>query len=440
MRRPWEKAAYGPDPVADCWWAKTVAPERWGSFSSDDRADVAIVGGGFTGISAALHLARAGLDVRVLEAQSPYWGASGRNGGFCCLGGAKQSDAGLRRLVGEGGRLAWCETERRAVELVADLIDELALEVDRHSDGETLVAHRPRDWDRLRADAEGIRRDYGVTPVLLPADAMPGAGLGTGFHGALTTPVGFALNPRKYLAGLAGAARAAGARLYDHSPVMAIEGHGPYRVKTDQGSLAADRVILATGGYSSDDLPGWMASRFLPLQSSVIVTRPLTSAEQAAASWTSEQMVYDTRNLLHYFRLMPDGRFLFGMRGGLSQTPRAVAANRRAIRRDFHAMFPEWRDVDIVHYWSGLVCFTRQRTPFVGAVPDMPGLFAGFAYHGNGVAMASYSGALLAQQITGTGDLPHPDVMKMTPRRFPFGLYRRFPARLAYAAYALQDR
>jgi glycine/D-amino acid oxidase-like deaminating enzyme len=150
-------------------------------------------------------------------------------------------------------------------------------------------------------------------------------------------------------------------------------------------------------------------------------------------------MAYDTRNLLHYFRLMPDRRFLFGMRGGLRASPRAEAAIRRKLRQDFEAMFPAWRDVAATHYWSGMVCLSRNLVPFIGAVPDQPGLFAGLCYHGNGVAMGSYSGRLLSDLVQGRQpELPYSTAVQKMPR-FPFGRARRILMPPAYAALGLMD-
>ena len=139
-------------------------------------------------------------------------------------------------------------------------------------------------------------------------------------------------------------------------------------------------------------------------------------------------MAYDTRNLLHYFRLMPDGRFLFGMRGGLRSSPSAEAASRRKILRDFASMFPAWKDVEITHSWSGMVSIARDQLPYVGPVPDMGGVFAGLCYHGNGVAMGSYcrrdAGADL---MLGNGqtDLPATDDKPPSMARFPLGRARQ---------------
>ncbi|MDO6586221.1 FAD-binding oxidoreductase [Salipiger sp. 1_MG-2023] len=438
MKRIYEAPAYGPQGA--CWWADTVPPMDWSALQGDASTGVAIIGGGFTGLSAALHLAQDGAEVTLLEAEHPGYGASGRNGGFCCLGGAKASARQLRGQVGAEGLRDWRQTEKAAIDTAARLIAENDIDVDRHSQGETLIAHSPRAFAKLRAEAPRIEQDYGVRPRLIEMEDMASEGMGGPFFGALHTPLGFALNPRKYHAGLARAAQAAGATLHGHSPVTALRRNGKWQLTTPQGTLTADRVILATNGYSSEDLPDWLRARYLPVQSSVIVTEPISDRLQAAQGWTSAQMSYDSRVLLHYFRLMPDGRFLFGMRGGLTATPRASGRISQRIRSDFVAMFPQWRDVAISHEWSGLVCLMANLTPFVGEIPDHPGLYAGIGFHGNGVAMGSHTGLLLADMVLGHRPRAQlPSAMSLIPGKFPLGKYRRSLLMPAYLAASLLD-
>lgn len=439
MKRIYESAAYGPQGA--CFWAGTVPPMDWAPLSAPRHVEVAVIGGGFTGLSAALHLAQDEVEVAVLEADHPGYGASGRNGGFCCLGGAKAPHALLRRRFGEDGLRDWCQTERAAIETAAALIADHGIEADTHSEGETLLAHTARAWKGLQAEAETMPALYGVAPRLTPQDGLANEGLAGPFHGAMTTPLGFALNPRKYHAGLARAAQGAGATLHGHSPVTALHrAAGKWHLTTPQAKLTADRVVLATNGYSSEDLPDWLRGRYMPVQSSVIVTEPLSEMQRAAAGWTSRQMSYDTRQLLHYFRLLPDNRFLFGMRGGLTATPRAQRAISARIRREFHAMFPAWRDVTISHEWAGLVCLMAQLTPFVGPVPGHPGLFVGMGFHGNGVAMGSYAGLLLADIVQGKPTrTPYPAAMQTPPTRFPLGRFRRALLAPAYVGAGLFD-
>ncbi|PKP75406.1 MAG: FAD-dependent oxidoreductase [Alphaproteobacteria bacterium HGW-Alphaproteobacteria-6] len=444
MRRIYEDHAYGPGPVADCWWDRSAPrPAPSPALEGAARADVAIIGAGYAGLSAALHLAGgAGADVAVLEAETVGWGASGRNGGFCCIGGAKADDAAIAARFGAAGLDDWHRAQIEAIDLVAELAATHAIDIDRHSQGEVALAHRPREMALMRAGAGALAARYRTEVEVIEAADLAAAGLGgAGFHGAVRMGRGFALNPLKYALGLAGAARAAGARIFEQSPVTAItpDGQGGYLLTTPGGQLRAARLILATNGYSSDDLPDWMRARYLPAQSAVLVTRPLTPAEIAAQGWTSRDMAYDTRHLLHYFRLMPDNRFLFGMRGGVSASAPAQGAMRAAVRRDFQAMFPAWAGVETPHYWSGLVCLARDFLPHVGPIGDWPNAWAGFAWHGNGVAMGTYAGRLLAGLAGGTGPAV-PAVMATVPPRLPFGRHRRALMHLAYGWYGLRDR
>jgi glycine/D-amino acid oxidase-like deaminating enzyme len=438
MRRLYEPAAYGPQGA--CYWAETLLAEDWPAAEGAQSTEVAVIGGGFTGLSAALHLAEAGIAVTVLEAEHPGYGASGRNGGFCCLGGAKASPAALERRYGPGAAQAWAGAETAAVARTGALIERHGIAADTHSDGELLLAHRPRAFRAMTAETPALARAYGVTPRLIPPEALAAEGIGGAWHGALHLPLGFALNPRKYHAGLARAARQAGARLCAHSPVTALTPRaGRWRLTTPRGEITARQVLLATNGYSAEDLPDWLRARFLPAQSSVIVTRPLSPAEQAAQGWTSDRMGYDSRLLLHYFRKLPEGRFLFGMRGGLRATPRETAALSRRIRRNFHALFPAWRDVEITHEWSGLVCLMRHLIPFVGAVPEAPGLYAAMGFHGNGVAMGTHAGASVAALMRGETPRDCPAFLSRPPARFPLGRFRRALLRPAYLAAEALD-
>ncbi|UAB88464.1 FAD-binding oxidoreductase [Ruegeria sp. SCSIO 43209] len=432
MRRIFPDYAYGPAPRAGCWWDETIATPAWPKLEDDISVDVAVIGGGFTGLSAALHLSEAGVSVAVFEAETPGWGASGRNGGFCCLGGSKLSKAGLTRRYGQMATQAYYQAEEDAVSLVADLLRDNQIDAETHSKGETQLAHSRRAMERLRrsADPAGQLHEIGELRSL---------GLGGAFFGGYTTPIGFALNPRKYLFGLAGAAQAKGATLFQNSPITQIkQATSGFVLTSPAGHVRASNVLVCTNGYSSEDLPPWLAARYMPAQSTVLVTRPLTDVELQAQGWTSDQMAYDTRNLLHYFRLMPNRRFLFGTRGGLLSSPGAEARIRQKAFGDFRRMFPAWDTIDVTHKWSGMVCLARNLVPFVGPVPEHPGMYAGFAYHGNGVAMGTYCGRALARLVLGqSADIPSP--IAGAPGRFPFGRWRRAVMPPAYAYLGLAD-
>lgn len=439
MKRIYPAFAYGEGPREHCYWSDTATMPAHPELEGTATAEVAVIGAGFTGLNAALRLAKAGVDVAVVEAQSVGWGASGRNGGFCCLGGAAASDTSLRRRFGEAARREYRQAEMEAVRYAQDVIVAEGIECDRHSEGETLLAHSQKAWDGFARRAEEDARDYGVTPVLTPQDGLAELGLKGPFFGAMTTPAGFALNPLKYALGLAGAAQRAGARIFARSPVQKITYRGDYRLETPQGTLRARRLIVATNGYSSEDLPGWLAARYMPIQSHVMVTRDMRADEIAAQGWTSRQMCYDDRFFLHYFRLMPNNRMLFGTRGGLISSARSQARACANARRHFETMFPAWKHVDTPYHWTGLLSYALHRTPYTGPIPEMEGAFTSLSYHGNGVAMGSYAGALLADLAQGR--MParlYPQLMQHLPGRFPLGRFRRATMWPVYVKAVLQ--
>ncbi|AOZ69221.1 hypothetical protein LPB142_07735 [Rhodobacter xanthinilyticus] len=441
LKRLYEPAAYSAASLSGCFWAETLPDGRdYAPLSGAARAEFAVIGAGFAGLSAALRLAEAGADVAVLDLHAPGWGASGRNGGFCCIGGAKASGATIARRHGAGELAAHRAAEKAAIALVEELAERYAIDLQRHSDGEVQLAHSPRAYAALREEAPEMARAYGVAAQLIAPEELATQGLaGRGFHGGLHLGLGFGLNPRALALGLAHGAQDLGVRIHANSPAEAItpapEG---YRIATPGGTLTARHLLIATNGYSAENLPGWMRARFLPVQSSVIVTRPLTEDEIAEQGWSSDLMAYDTRNLLHYFRLMPDRRMLFGMRGGVRWTPRAHAEIHRAIRADFEAMFPAWGGVETPYFWSGLANLARNLTPFVGAVPGMARAYAAFAWHGNGVAMGTFGGRAMADLALGRAPAI-PRFYQAEPKRFELGPARRLALSLAYPYFKVID-
>ncbi|MRU15720.1 FAD-binding oxidoreductase [Roseovarius sp. A21] len=426
MKQVFPPYTYGAGPRAACYWADTVSDPALSTASGPLSCDVAVIGAGFTGLSAALHLAEGGADVVVLDAQSPGWGASGRNGGFCCLGGFGAPDGVIARLHGEAARVEARQTEMAAVETVDSLITRLGLDVDRHSNGETIMGFTPKSLTEFEKEAERVHSDLGITPDIHQNAQLAGLGMSGPFHCGMSIPVGFGLNPAKYALGLARAATDAGARIFSHSPVRRIDHGQGFTLHSDSAQITAKRLIVATNGYSSDDLPEWMRARYLPAQSNVLVTRTLSEEEIAAQGWSTEQMAYDERFFLHYFRLMPNRRFLFGMRGGLFSSPKWDARMHRTIRQHFERMFPAWAHIDTPYSWNGLLSVSRDMTPYCGPIPEMPSAFTALSYQGNGVAMGSHAGTLLADLAQDKTPTPmYPEIMRKPPRRFPLGRLRR---------------
>ena len=163
------------------------------------------------------------------------------------------------------------------------------------------------------------------------------------------------------------------------------------------GTLKARHVIIATNGYTPEDVSPCHRGRIMPALSSILVTRPLTEAERQAQGWTSPLMAYDSRKLLHYFRLLPNGRFLFGGRGGTDASNAGGEAYRDVLTAAFHDLFPAWRNVEITHYWRGFVCLAYDLVPYVAPSTTNKTVWTAIAYHGNGVAMGSWSGRAVAR-------------------------------------------
>lgn len=440
MTRIFGDYIYSDAPRQGCFWDTTCDVPNVPALDDSRVVDVAIIGAGFTGLNAALTLAEGGAQVVVLDAHAPGWGASGRNGGFCCLGGGMAEDAALDTKFGRDERLNWRATEKAAVEQVARFLDEVGVGADRHSNGETVLAHHARAMRHFEDHARAVEDNYGVTPVIHTPAELDRLGLSAGFHGGMTLPIGFALNPRKYIGALLQKCLDAGVDVFQGAQISTLSRTGgQWRLVAGDHTILAEQVIVATNGYSSEHIPRWLSARYMPTQSNVIVTRPLTDAELAEQGWTSHQMCFDSRSLLHYFHLLPDKRMLFGMRGGLGGT---AGSNDRAIvrlMRDFRKMFPAWQAVEATHSWSGLVCIARNRMPFVGPVPNRPGLWCAMAFHGNGIAMGGLAGQLVGHAVLKNDSRDIPKPMAEPLARFPYGRFRRILMPLVYGTLTLAD-
>lgn len=436
---PYEDFAYSDGPLVDAFWPTTVpSMANLPQLDGDIRADAAVVGAGFAGLAAALRLADNGLDVVVLDAHYPGWGASGRNGGLVSVGSAKLADKVLDRRVGGDDAQRFFAAERRAVEAVFERQALMNIDADAHSDGYVFAAHHARAIDGIRAYGDTYRQRYGLAYRFLDRVAMRDAGLASpDYCAAVHLPLGGAINPLKMHRGLLTQALARGVRVFANSEVTQFSGQ--FRLHTQRGSCRARRLLIATNGYASDSLPGHR-HRVLPVQSNILVSRPLTDAEIDAQGWHSQHMVVDSRRLLHYFRLLPDRRLLLGLRGTVRASGASLQATRARARVDFDRMFPAWRKVETPYFWSGLIAMSRELLPFAGPVPGLANAWMTGAYHGSGVAMAPYCGELIADLALGRGKEPHPDFMKRVPKPFELGRFRRTVLPAVFSGYETLDR
>lgn len=445
LRTLYHPAIYDPAPAPSYWEATATADDRgWRPLEGEASCDVAVIGGGYTGLSAALHLARDhGVEVRVLEAGDRIgWGASGRNGGLACMPATKLSVTDMTRRFGAEETRRFFASQVDGIAFTRALIEEHGIDCDLCGDGNFEVAHRSQTFAGLKAYGATLTERFGIATTLYSADEFREAGHdSTEQFGALKVQPGFALHPLKFALGLARAAAKAGAVLHPHSLVTRWLKHGrTHLLHTDRGSLRAKRVIVATNGYLRERLHQAFDGRLLPALSNVVVTRPLTAAELAAQSWHTDCPLFNARKLLFYYRKLPDDRILLGARGDMTGRPEDGARMSDWIVRRFGEVFPAWRDVGIDYFWRGLICMSRSRAPSVGRLDDDPTVFYGLAYHANGVNTAPWTGQRLAAMVAGKEnpeDLPAP--MRGLPPRFPFpGLRLKYLA-AAYRWYALRD-
>ncbi len=426
------------------YWEATAGPEPAGLelLAGDTVCEVAIVGGGYTGLSCAYHLARHGVGAVVLEAGPIGWGASGRNGGFCGLGGTKLGYGTVADRFGLEAAHRYFAAQKAGVALVRELATAEGFDIEPTGEGEHYVAHKPSRVAALHAKAELVERLFGERWPVWTRDELAERLLdGPEAHACLVVPHYFGLHPLRYVRGLATAAARAGAAVHPRTPVLAWERTGAgHRLRTPAGTVTAERVVFATNGYTPEDLDPALAARTLPALSSILVTRPLTPAEQAAHRWTRPALLADSRDLLFYIRLLRDGRLLFGARGGTDASPAAFEGRVRWMRKHLAEKFPAWRDVGIDHAWWGLVCLARDLAPHLGWLGPERRTLAALAYHGGGVAFSTMLGRAAAAVLAGKEpDPPLPDFVRTPPPRFPLPGLRVWAMRAAYLGYQLRD-
>jgi len=428
----------------DSYWEASADPLGLdlSPLTQDEACDVAVIGGGFTGLSAALQLAESCVDVRLLEAGHIGWGASGRNGGFSCIGSHKLSYGTMIRRYGLEATRGFYGAMKDSVALVADNAARHGIDIWKTMSGEITLAHLPNRVQEFHEDQSFYRETFGEENEVLSRKALVERGLaGPEFHGGLLGPIGFGVHPLNYVRGLARAAHKAGAKLHPRSRLLLWEETGGlHRLSTASGTLTAKRVIVATNGYTPEDVSTRHAGRIMPALSNIIVTRPLSEDELKAQGWTTELLAYDSRNLLHYFRLLPGRRFLFGGRGGTDSSEAAAARYRAYITATFHRMFPALSKAEITHFWRGFVCLSHDLVPYVGALDERRSVWTALAYHGNGVAMGSWCGRAVARMVTGQKADSHvPAVITRRLSSYPLPMFRPLYLKGAYLWFGWQD-
>lgn len=422
-------------------WIDTVTiPSGDASSGLPEAVDVAVIGGGFTGLSAARTLAQRGARVAVLEAETFGWGASSRNGGMVLTGLKLSAETLIARYGREAARQMYAAS-LAAIDLVEQLVREEHIACDFARTGHLEVAYKPAHFEQLRRSAELIEREFGHRMrVVAPNDLGKEIGSGV-YHGGLVDQVSAGLNPARYVAGLVQAATRVGAALKDHTRVQRVEpearsGAKGYRITTSCGTLWAREVFVGTSGYTGQATPA-LQRKIIPIGSYIVVTQPLPETWARAAS-PGNRMIYDSKHFLYYFRLTPDRRMLFGGRAAFfPETTRTIRRSAAILHGAMLSVFPALRDVKLEYAWGGTLDFAFDTMPHAGR---LGGLYYALGYAGHGVGMATYLGTRMGAVICGEkdenpfGGLPFPGA--------PLGLYNGRPwfLPLVGAWYKLLDR
>ncbi len=396
-----------------------------------DQVDVVIVGSGYTGLNAARVLAKAGATVAVLERHTIGWGASSRNGGMATPG-IKRPLKQIYQAYGRDYAHQFWQASLDAIDLIDQIVREEEIGCDWKRSGHIALAAKASHFENQKQSSQWLKKEFGhETTLVAPGDLRSEIGSDIYFGGLADTYSG-GLQPARYVFGLAQAAAEYGVQLCENAEVQRIE-RLPTRflVHTKNGSVNAREVLIATNGYT-DRLVPQLKPKIFPVGSYIIVTEPLSPGLQMKLS-PKGRMFYTTQNFLHYFRLTPDGRMLWGGRNNLSVDLDPQESARR-LRASMNHAFPELADVPITHTWTGQLGLTFDLMPHIGRVE---GIHYAFGYCGHGLSIATYVGTEVGKLLA--GQIRHSPFQEI-PEDVRF-FYRNRPWFLPFAAqyYRFKD-
>ena len=421
---------------APSYYAATLTEHASGPALRDDSSvHVCVIGGGFTGICAALHLAKRGIEVMLLEQSRLAWGASGRNGGQAHVGLRRDQDWLERHMGSADARRLW-DLALDARAYLDTLIQDYGIQCDFRP-GLLHADHKPGFAADTQRYVERLRNDYAYPHIRFVERAEVRELVATdGYFSGSFDERGGHLHPMNYALGLARAAASHGARLHEGSEVLSIERRGTgWLVRTRHAQVRADKVLLACNGYLRG-IAHEVERHVMPINNYIAVTEPLC-AGRAPSTIRGGFAVSDSRFVVNYFRMTADHRLLFG--GGESygyRMPRDIAA---FVRPHLARVFPQLAHVPISHAWGGSLAISPNRLPFV--IEPQPGLHAVNGFSGLGVTLAPWLGQAVGRAMAGEANAAHDILRRMPNPSFPGGPLLRWPTQaLAMSFLALRDR
>lgn len=399
----------------------------------DQQCDVAIVGGGYTGLAAAMTLARRGANVRLLEGSFPGWGGSGRNSGSV-IRGFKNSRSDLIRTYGEERGRAMADFGARTTDVVMDFISEYGIQCDLKRTGWLLPSHNAAGIRRIEERVRTWTADGFTGLDIVGREELAGLLGSNAYIGGMIDREGASINPLSYARGLVRAAIGHGAHIHCQTPAIAIkEAAGGWAVSTPRGTVKAKAVILATDAYSRG-LNAAIDDSYVSIHTFIVVTAPLPDAV-ADTILPGEHAASDSRRILNYWHKTPDRRVLFGTRGTLNGPYRERDFSH--VEKAMLQVYPQLEGQSIEYRWAGKVGLTRDFMPHIDQ--PQPGLWTAHGYCGRGVAMASAYGKLLGETVLGNGSLSALPVPNTPAPRMPPPLLRNVGIVAATQLYRALD-
>jgi glycine/D-amino acid oxidase-like deaminating enzyme len=419
------------------YWLTTVEmPRPESSPSLPESVDVAVIGAGFTGLSAARTLAKLGAKVAVLESETIGWGASSRNGGMVLTG----MKLGVNQLISMYGReltQRMYDASLATIDCVEQIVREEGIECDFSRRGHLEVACKQKHFDDYARQAELIAREFNHELRVVERSELS-AEIGSNiYYGGMVDEVSAGLNPARYVAGLARAAMKAGAEIFEHAGVDSLQresrqGEAGWKLTTSRGALWARDVFVGTSGYTGRATPA-LQKKIVPIGSFIITTEILPEKLARELS-PRNRMIYDSKNYLYYYRLTPDGRMLFGGRAAFfPENDQTVRRSAEILRRGMIDVYPQLSDAKVEYVWGGTLDFAFDIMPHAGQID---GVYYAVGYAGHGVAMATYQGQKIAELIAAqatAGEKPENPFVGLPFPGAPLGLYNGKPWFLPFA-------
>ncbi|MBL8098336.1 MAG: FAD-binding oxidoreductase [Anaerolineales bacterium] len=415
-------------PKKQIYWHTTIQmPDDKNLIPIPEKVDVAIIGGGYTGLSAARTLAKRGVNVVVLEANTIGWGASSRNGGMT-LTGLKLGMGTVMKKYGKEIAKQLFQYSLDSVDTVEQVVKEENIDCGFKRYGHLLTANKPKHYKNLQEEVEFMEKEFNHKVKLIsPQDLKNEIGSNI-YHGGLVDEVSGGLNPAQYVAGLANATAKAGAKLCAKARVTKIERREKrFHVQTERGNVIAEKILVGTSGYTSE-VTKKLQQKIIPIGSFIIATEKL-SDELAHELSPNNRMIFDYKHYLNYFRLW-DKRMIFGGRAAFfPENKNTISRSAEILQKEMIQVYPQLKNSKVEYVWGGTLDFTFDMMTHVG---EDNGIFYSLGYAGHGVAMASHLGKTVAEAMLAGNINEHPFAKFNFPNA-PLNLYNGFPWFLPFA-------